>query len=321
MMEIGAKSGRRDFPGGVWPVMLTPFTERNEVDYPALGRLTDWYLEGGCSGLFAVTQSSEMFFLTPGERIEIARYVIERVAGRVPVIAGGHVSDSLEDQILEVNRMSGTGADAVILTTNRLAAREEGDEVWIANMKRLLDNIPRETKLGLYECPYPYKRVLSRRLTEWCADCGRFYFLKDTSCDLENIRMKLSLCSGSNLRLYNANTATLLASLREGAAGYSGVMANMQIRLYDLLTREFEREEMKELSDALTMCALIEKQWYPTNAKYYLQLEGMRMGLSCRVQDAGAMTGTQKDEVAMLRRITGRLENRFLREVGHERNG
>ena len=29
-----------DFPGGVWPVMLTPFTDENKVDYPALAALT-----------------------------------------------------------------------------------------------------------------------------------------------------------------------------------------------------------------------------------------------------------------------------------------
>ena len=48
------------FPGGVWPVMLTPFTEENQVDYPALKELVEWYIENGVDGLFAVCQSSEM---------------------------------------------------------------------------------------------------------------------------------------------------------------------------------------------------------------------------------------------------------------------
>ena len=45
----------------MWPVMLTPFTERGEVDYNALERLIAFYEEGGCSGLFAICQSSEVF--------------------------------------------------------------------------------------------------------------------------------------------------------------------------------------------------------------------------------------------------------------------
>ncbi len=76
------------FSGGVWPVMLTPFTEEGQVDYPALERLIEWYIDNGVSGLFAVCQSSEMFFLSLEERIKIAGFVKEKAAGRVPVIAG-----------------------------------------------------------------------------------------------------------------------------------------------------------------------------------------------------------------------------------------
>ena len=35
---------------GVWPVMLTPYTEDNKIDYPALEKLTEWYFENGCDG-------------------------------------------------------------------------------------------------------------------------------------------------------------------------------------------------------------------------------------------------------------------------------
>ena len=83
------------FPGGVWPVMLTPFTPNNEVDYPALRALVEWYISQGVSGLFAVCQSSEMFFLTERERAAVARAIVKYAAGRVPVIASGHVSESL----------------------------------------------------------------------------------------------------------------------------------------------------------------------------------------------------------------------------------
>lgn len=50
------------FPGGAWPVMLTPFTDQGAVDYDGLGKLIDWYMINGASGLFAVCQSSEVFF-------------------------------------------------------------------------------------------------------------------------------------------------------------------------------------------------------------------------------------------------------------------
>ncbi len=302
------------FPGGVWPVMLTPFTESGAVDYQALEALVEWYISQEASGLFAVTQSSEMFFLTLEERVRLAAFVKEKARGRVPVIASGHISDSLEDQAEEIRRIAETGVDAVILVTNRLAGEEEDEAAWIRNLDRLLGMIPEDIRLGLYECPYPYKRVMTAGMTEWCAKSGRFYFLKDTSCDMDNIRMKLEICKGSNLKLYNANTATLLESLRCGAAGYSGVMANMQCRLYAKLCREAGQHQMDTLSENLTMCALIEKQWYPSNAKYYLGKEGVPVHTGCRVQDAGRLTRTYKNEMNMLRHITQRLEKEFMKE-------
>ena len=51
------------FPGGVWPVMLTPFRNTGEIDLDALEQLVEWYINQGSSGLFAVCQSSEMMFL------------------------------------------------------------------------------------------------------------------------------------------------------------------------------------------------------------------------------------------------------------------
>ncbi|MGN0299413.1 MAG: dihydrodipicolinate synthase family protein [Lachnospiraceae bacterium] len=298
---------------GVWPVMLTPFTEDNQVDYDALRELIKWYLRNGVDGLFAVCQSSEMFYLSLKERVEIARFVKETVAGRVPVIASGHISDGVEEQVEEILAIANTGVDAVILITNRLAKEEESDEVWLNHLKDLLTQIPEEIHLGFYECPYPYKRVLSPEMVKWCAESGRFYFLKDTCCDIKQIREKLAACRDSRLKLYNANTATLLESLRLGAAGYSGVMANMQCSLYVRLCQDFENPEfdMEKLSRELTMHALIERQYYPVNAKYYLQIEGLGCTLKTRTKDAGGLNETFRQEIRMLHKETQELRRQY----------
>lgn len=304
------------FPGGVWPVMLTPFTEKNEVDYPALERLVNWYINNQVDGLFAVCQSSEMFYLSLEERIQIAARVKEYSKGRVPIIASGHISERIEDQIYELKKMAETGVDAVILITNRMAAEEESDDIWIANTERLLQEVPPEVQLGLYECPYPYKRVMTEKTTRWCVNTERFYFLKDTSCDIENIKMKLRICEGSLLKVYNANTATLLESLKEGVYGYCGVMANMHPGLYRILVDRYQKEDMTVLSEFLTISALIERQCYPVNAKYYLFLEEIGMPLFSRTKDVGELSETYKKEVQMLRHLSELMERRLERKGG-----
>ena len=260
-------------------------------------------------GLFAVCQSSEIFNLTLDERIKIAAKVIEYAAERVPVIASGHISDTIDDQIQELKEMAAAGADAVVLITNRMAAPDESDDVWIKNTARLLDALPSEQPLGLYECPQPYKRLMTEKTMRWCVSTGRFVFLKDTSCDLSEIQKKLQICEGSGLKLYNANASTLLGSLELGAHGYCGVMANMHPRLYRILYDNYRKKDVTALAEFVSMAAQIEHHCYPVNAKYYLSLENLPVTLHTRVRDAKELSDTFRLEIRMLKDLSERIES------------
>ena len=84
---------------GLYPVMLTPFTaDGSAVDYRALETLSRWYLDNGAAGLFPVAQSSEMYNLSPEERLECARVVRAAAEGRGPVCAAGTFSGTVEEQ-------------------------------------------------------------------------------------------------------------------------------------------------------------------------------------------------------------------------------
>ena len=76
-------------------------------------------------------------------------------------------------------------------------------------------------------------------MLKWLADTGRFAFLKDTCCELDQIRAKCEAVKGTGLKIFNANGATLLESLRMGCAGYSGVMANFHTRFYAWLCQNY----------------------------------------------------------------------------------
>lgn len=296
--------------------MITPFTGEGRVDYAALEQLIEWYIERGVHGLFAVCQSSEMFFLTLEERAELARFVKEKAAGRVQVIASGHISDEPEQQIAELKRIAEAGVDALVLVSNRLAAAEEDDSVWRERAQRLLDAIP-DVPFGIYECPYPYKRLLSPELLSWCAETGRFLFLKDTCCDLEQLRAKLEAVDGTRLKIFNANSATLLGSLRMGAAGFSGVMANFHPELYvSLVERWRDSPELAEKLQAfLGAASLIELQYYPVNAKYHLQRLGLSLTTASRVKDAAGLRGNHRLEVEQLELLSRMVKQQLLAEA------
>ena len=75
---------------GVWPVVLTPFRPDGKIDFPAYRKLLEYYIAEGVAGLFAVCLSSELYQLTPSERLELAREAVAVSSGRVPVVACGY---------------------------------------------------------------------------------------------------------------------------------------------------------------------------------------------------------------------------------------
>jgi 4-hydroxy-tetrahydrodipicolinate synthase len=298
---------------GAWPTMVTPFDHNQGIDYGALGALTDWYIANGADGLFAACQSSEIFYLSLEERAKLSKFVKEKSSGRVPVVASGHVSYDLHDQAEELNRIAETGVDAVILISNRLAGEDENDDVFLERLDSLLHELPKDVRLGFYECPYPYKRVLTPKILKYCVSTGRFAFLKDTCCDIGQIREKLSILNGSGMRLFNANTATLVESMKYGGAGYSGVMANFQMKLYAWLVKHWkENQRVTDMvQNVLTMCSYIELKNYPANAKCYLNMVGVPMGETARKGSQAAQTATERLELSQMAQLTRVMETKL----------
>jgi len=299
---------KKTIADGVWPTMLTPYTLEGELDFAALEKLIDWYAEQGAAGLFAVCQSSEMFFLSKRERVDLAKACVKFSAGRLPVIASGHVADSATDQLEEARMMADSGVDAVVLITNRFAQKQDSDDVFKRNLEHFLTGMPESVLLGFYECPFPYKRLLNPELMKFALQSGRFAFLKDTSCNMGDIKAKLKVTEGSGFKLFNANAATLLDSLKAGAAGYSGVMANFHTKLYAWLCKHWQTnaEKASALQDFLGTTSLIEGQLYPINAMYALSGEGVPIQLKSRRADVTGFSVGMKAEVEQLMRLSQR---------------
>ena len=286
---------------GLWPVMITPFTADGDIDYASLERLIAWYEDHGATGLFAACQSSEIFFLSLKERDELVRFV--KAHAHVPVIASGHVSENVWDQIEELNRMRRAGADALIMITNRLCLPGRAGDSFLPRLKMMMEHLDPEVPLGFYECPYPYKRLITLDELKWCAESGRFAFMKDTCCDIELIRTRLRAIEGSALSLFNANTTTFLDSLRAGAAGFSGVMMNFHMELYHWLWQNWraQPERAEQAQAFLTVFSEIERQYYPVNAKYHLkEIEVVLDSAFTRVKPESGLTETFRDEVRQM---------------------
>ncbi|MBR3843662.1 MAG: dihydrodipicolinate synthase family protein [Christensenellaceae bacterium] len=312
------------FNNGVYPTMITPYDEKGNVDYGAVKALVEWYWEKGCEGIFASCQSSEIFRLSLKDRLGLAKTVkdtADALAAKdksreaMTIVASGHTSDDFEEQVDELRRMADTGVDAVVLICNRSDIANTTEDKWIEETGALLDRLPTSVKYGTYECPYPYRRLLTPKMLEWMKGTGRFAFIKDTVSDVSIIKERLEILADSDIKLFNANAQTLLDTLRLGAYGYSGPMANFHPELYVWLCKNFDKEPEKAewLYSFLSTASFTEQLAYPCTAKYQLDTyDGIHMAHTSRTKDVRLMTQYDKSSIDRMKH----LADWFAKELG-----
>ena len=303
----------KDINYGVYPTMLTPFTDDNKVDYDGVLELLKWYEKKGVDGIFAICQSSEIFFLSFEERLELLRFIMQHKPEGMSIVASGHTADDLDTQIKEAKAFVAEGIDAYVFISNRFAKSDESDDVLFENMSKAADALG-DIPFGVYECPYPYKRELTPYLLKKMAATGKYLFIKDTCCSLTKLKDKLAACEGSTIKIFNANAATLLESLKMGCAGYSGVMANFHPELYSALIKAFEagdEERAEFLENLVGFFSVAECQCYPVNAKYYIGLDGANIKTNSRTRNPAELTESRRMEIDEMYKLTESIKKTY----------
>ncbi|MCJ8210022.1 dihydrodipicolinate synthase family protein [Mucilaginibacter sp. RS28] len=287
---------------GFIPVMLTPFKEDGQVDYMGLTRLTETYIEAGASGLFANCLSSEMFELSPSERIAVVAHVLKVTNNRVPVVATGTFGGPIAAQAEFVKEMYATGVQAVILITGLLAQEHEADQVFEDNVMQLL-SLTGDVPVGFYECPVPYKRLITPAQLGKFARTGRVIYHKDTCLDIELIREKLAAIEGTKCKLYDAYMVHAVESLKAGSAGLSCIQGNYFPELIVWLCNHYDNIEYKEQVNAVQQFLIdnmdLMHHVYPVTAKYCLQKRGVDISIFTR-RDVGSFTSLVQHDIDVL---------------------
>jgi 4-hydroxy-tetrahydrodipicolinate synthase len=267
------------------PVMITPFKTDGRIDFDGVSRLTDFYLAAGAKGFFANCLSSEMYFIDERERVALTQHVTKYVNNKVSVVSTGSFGDNLVKQSECTKEIYGTGVDAVILITSHFASKGDSDDVLIGNFEKffgLTGNIP----LGTYECPSPYKRLVTSKVFQALLSSNRLIYHKDTSEDINKIKENLSMLKGSKLAFFNAHTATALPSLQLGGAGLSPISANFYPEIMAWLcanaNNPAKSEDARWIQDELKKMEPVISKGYPVSSKYFLIKRGMKMEMLVR---------------------------------------
>lgn len=266
--------------------MLTPFKENGEIDLKGLDKLTELYIEAGAKGLFANCQSSEMYNLSDEEKLLIVKQVLKAAGGSIPVVAVGNFGKTIGQQADFVHKIYDTGVKAVIMVTGLIAEENESDEVFDQKVLQLFD-LTEKIPMGFYECPEPYKRILTAAQLEKFVATGRIIYHKDTCLDINMIREKLAATEAyPSFGLYDAYAVNAVDSLKEGAAGLSCIQGNFFPELIVWLCKNFNTGEDKvaKVQQFLTNHMEVVHHAYPVVAKYYLQKRGLDISTFTRAK-------------------------------------
>ncbi|WP_273510737.1 dihydrodipicolinate synthase family protein [Planktotalea frisia] len=99
---------------GVFIIAATPFTDSGALDLDSADRMVDFYLEMGVSGMTILGIMGEAPKLTSDESLTFARHILQRVAGRVPVVVGVS-GPGLDNMARLTGEVMGAGAAGVMV--------------------------------------------------------------------------------------------------------------------------------------------------------------------------------------------------------------
>lgn len=267
--------------------IVTPFCN-NVVDYDALGRLIDRQIESSTDAIVICGTTGESSTLTDEEHRECIRYCVERVAGRVPVIAGTGSNDT--DYAIDLSRYAcEVGADALLLVTpyyNKATPKgliKSFTAVADATDKPIiLYNVPSRTGVNI---TLPVYKELAKH--------ERIVAAKEASGNISAIAELIAEC-GDILDVYSGNDDQIVPILSLGGKGVISVLSNVVPRethdicqlYFDGKTQDAAKLQLKLLKLANTLFCEVN----PVPVKTAMGLLGlcsdeMRLPL-CEMDDA-----------------------------------
>lgn len=205
---------------GMATAMFTPMTSTG-VDYDTLARFIEFQIESGISALVAVGTTGESATLEPEERKAVIRFTVERVAGRVPVIAGTGTNNT--KHVLEFTKSAcGDGADAVLVVTPYYNKASQSG--LFAHYSAVAD--ASEKPVIMYNVPSRTGCNLLPETVARLAEHPNIAAVKEASGNMAQVVDIFARC-GDKLDVYSGEDALTVPMMSMGGKGCISVLSNV----------------------------------------------------------------------------------------------
>lgn len=261
---------------GCGTAIATPFT-KDGINFEEFGKLIEDQIKNQVDALIVCGTTGESSTMTLEEKKNTIQYAVEKVAGRIPVIAG--TGGNCTASVIELSKWAQTaGADGLLIVTPYYNKTTQAG--LIAHYQAIASEVT--LPIILYSVP---SRTGVNITPETCLALSKIeniVAIKEASGNISQVAKIASLCK-ENLSIYSGNDDQVLPLLSLGGVGVISVLSNLYPKyVHDMVMDYFKGDTQKASKaqlDALDLIDALFCEVNPIPVKEGLNMLGYHFGV------------------------------------------
>ncbi len=257
--------------------VVTPMKSTGEVDYEQFAKLLEFQIANKTDAIIVCGTTGESSTLSHEEHLEVIRYCVEVVAGRIPVVAGTG-SNCTETAVYLSQEAVKSGADGLLLVSPYYnKATQNG---LYAHFKTVADSV--KLPILLYNVPSRTScNILPETIVRLCSDVENIVGVKEASGNIGQIAHLAAIANGK-VDIYSGNDDQIVPIMSLGGIGVISVLANVApVQTHEICRKYLDGDvvESRRLQlEAMELCNALFCEVNPIPVKKALALMGMGGG-------------------------------------------
>ncbi|RXI39278.1 4-hydroxy-tetrahydrodipicolinate synthase [Clostridium tetani] len=256
--------------------IVTPFCE-NGVNFKKLEELIEWHIENSTDAIVICGTTGEASTMTEAEIKETIKFTVDKVQGRIPVIAGTGSNNTRK--AIELSKWAKSiGVDGLLLITPYY--NKTTQKGIVEHFKAINDDV--DVPIILYNVPgRTGLNILPKTLVKICDTCSNVVAIKEASGDLSQI-IEMKALLKDRIDIYSGNDDQIIPILSIGGIGVISVLANIiPNKVHDMCELYLKGETKKALEIQLNTLSLTNSLFIETNpipVKTAMNIMGIYVG-------------------------------------------
>lgn len=262
---------------GAGVAIVTPFQANGEVNYEKFAELIEDQVKGGTDAIIVCGTTGESSTLSHEEHLAVIKYCVEKVAGRIPVVAGTG-SNCTETAVYLSREAASYGVDALLQVTPYYnKATQKG---LYQHFKAVADAV--DVPVILYNVPSRTGcNIEPETVVKLCTEVENIVGVKEASGNISQVAKLMSLAKGK-VDLYSGNDDQIVPLLSLGGKGVISVLSNVAPRqTHEICEKFFAGDVAGSCQEQLRAIDLVKALFCEVNpipVKMALNLMGKEVG-------------------------------------------